>query len=459
MNNIIVGKMLAKWNEDKERRSIAKKSIDFYHYVQKGYLEDEIDEKYTTAANRKSLKQCAYTYPLTDEIIDELSQLFRNPATFTVEQENLQEMFSELVETSQLNSILDDVDHYENLTFKTAVIPVYRNDKIELDIITSDRIIIDHDIKDPNKITTLWYELGSAESSPAKIGNIHTYVKWTNEQQSLIDFDDNTGQEANERDEVPNEYGYIPIVFFGKKALSTFWPIKESKIIAGNEIVNEELTNVRLALKYQTQSTLVTTDTDIDETMDMGIGAQARIDLKSTGDFQAKAEYVNPTPPLEKVWSIVNDIKKQTAGSMGISSEASKDVQYDSGYKLKLSKQGVINYNTQKQNYFRPQTKQLIRVMMDTWNLSPNTTQYPEPKNIVIHINFGELKFENDPLETEQLRAIKTANGTWSPIMSLMQDDPDLDEQEAEEKYKLIKQQNSITGIVSEVDLADAIEK
>jgi hypothetical protein len=71
--------------------------------------------------------------------------------------------------------------------------------------------------------------------------------------------------------------------------------------------------------------------------------------------------------------------------------------------------------------------------MMDTWNISPNTTQYPDPANIVIHINFGELKFENDPLETEQLRAIKTANGTWSPIMSLMQDDPDLDEKEAED--------------------------
>ena len=161
------------------------------------------------------------------------------------------------------------------------------------------------------------------------------------------------------------------------------------------------------------------------------------------GDKQAKAEYITPDPKLTKIWEIINEVKLQTARSMGISSESSKDVQYESGYKLKLSKQGVVNFNIQQRNYYRPSIKTLIRLMMHVWNNGSTSKQFPNPDDVIVNVDFGEVQFENNPLETEQLRALKIANGTWSPIMSIMEDNQDLTEEQAIEVYEDIQKQNS----------------
>ena len=56
-------KLQAKWEANNLRRLEAQKAIDFYNYVQKEYLEDEIDDKYKRKENAEALKRVAYTYP------------------------------------------------------------------------------------------------------------------------------------------------------------------------------------------------------------------------------------------------------------------------------------------------------------------------------------------------------------------------------------------------------------
>jgi hypothetical protein len=461
----IVAKLLEqKWADDMIRRDQMSTYLDYYQFNQKEHLKRHIDSRFKLSETRKVLKQYLETYSLTDEIIDEISILFRDPCLVSVTsgasepaQKTIQENFQEMLNDSQFDMVMNEVDKYENLLFKVAVIPVYRDGIVELDIITPDRIFVTQDDKDPNKITELYYYLNTAENTPLKATRIDTYVKWTAEQQSLVNIDPETGRVTNEWDETPNLYGEIPAVFFGKRGLGTFWLENNSKIVDGNVNLNMRLTNFDVMMAYQSYSTLVFSNARVDSTKNMPFGPQFLVEVESLdGAIPASADYKNPSAPIEVTWKIIKEYKQMVAESVGISSEGSDNGQYESGYKLKLSKQDILNYNKQKRSYFTPSVKKLIYLMMETWNLSDEKTQYPEPKEIIVKLDYSEPVFEQDPLEKQQVRVLKTQEGTWSPIRSLMADNPDLNEEEAILLYEKLQKEKAITESTTE-DLENAI--
>ena len=56
----------------------------------------------------------------------------------------------------------------------------------------------------------------------------------------------------------------------------------------------------------------------------------------------------------------------------------------------------------------------------------------------------GEIKFAESPEEKARTRALKTMAGIWSPIHSLMEDNPDLTEEEAIVEYEKILKWNKL---------------
>ncbi|MBT3303214.1 MAG: hypothetical protein HN952_06260 [Candidatus Cloacimonetes bacterium] len=436
MNVVELEKLQAKWGDDLNRRFDVAKRLDYYHNNQTHYLKKAIKKAYPKTAE-EMLDKYEYTYPLTKRILDDISILFQTPLKLTIDNENLEKKFNEIINDTKFNSIMVKVNLLVNLTDKVGIIPVWR-DGLELDIITADNCFVLQDPENPTKIKELFYQIGILENSPTKAETVATYVRWTNETQSIVDVDDTGGNIQNERDIVPNRFGIIPVVWFENDiTTNTFWHNKTNHIIETNEIVNCELTNFRYMMAFQAFSTLVTVG--IDETASIPFGASYNLKLPfdPAETKTPDAKYITPNPKLKEVWEVINNIILGAAQSVGISADSYLKVNssFNSGYQLKLSKQDIINRTMGERPFYRPKIKDLINLMLElyTQNSDKNFT------NAQITVDFGELTFDANPKEKQELRAMELANGTKNEIDFIIEDNPDLTRDEAIEHYKKLQ--------------------
>ncbi|MEA1972671.1 MAG: hypothetical protein U9N34_05190, partial [Candidatus Cloacimonadota bacterium] len=62
-------------------------------------------------------------------------------------------------------------------------------------------------------------------------------------------------------------------------------------------------------------------------------------------------------------------------------------------------------------------------------------------------IDFGEVEFDTNPKEREELRAMQLVNGTKNEIDFLIEDNPDLSREDAIEKFKEMEEEKKLYQI------------
>jgi len=84
--------------------------------------------------------------------------------------------------------------------------------------------------------------------------------------------------------------------------------------------------------------------------------------------------------------------------------------------------------------------RELIILMMECYSINNNFRFPPNPE---VTIDFADIAFESNPLEQEQLYAMQLSNGTIDRVQILMDRNPDLTEEMAEEKLAKIQERNA----------------
>ena len=126
---------------------------------------------------------------------------------------------------------------------------------------------------------------------------------------------------------------------------------------------------------------------------------------------------------------------------MGIYADVIKQgSSYSSGYQLRLAKTDVLNRNVEKKSTYREPLRDLVQLIMDCKRLNSNVNL---PENADISIDFADITIENDPMQQEQIRGLKIANGTMSRVDAIMEDNPDLTREAAEDRIKQIDDDNN----------------
>ena len=425
MNVVKEQKLQAKWNSDMSRRIEISRRINYLENNQTLYLSQALKKAYPDSA-KDIVNKYEYCYPLTSRIYNDISILFQEPVTLRIENENLEETFMDIISGAMFNAVMQKVNLYVNLTDKIGVIPKWRNEQVELDILTADNCFVIQDDIDPTKITELYYQIGIITDTPTKAETVVTYIKWTDEFQSIIDVDNATGKLNNERDIVPNKYGVIPVVWFeNDMTINTFWHTKSNQVVDTNEIVNLELTNLRYILAYQAFSTLVEIGNESNEikTIAPSFSIQLPFDPSTTKNPDAK--YITPDPKLDTIWKIIGDIIIGAAQSVGISAEAyrKENTAMNSGYQLKLSKTDILKKNIQDRPYYRQRIIDLVGLMLILYTQNNESKVFNDE---TISVDFGELNFDISAKEKEEVRAMQLANGTRNEIDFLLEDNPDI---------------------------------
>lgn len=425
MNVVKEKKLQAKWNSDMARRFEISRRINYLENNQTLYLAQALKKAYPDSA-KDIVNKFEYCYPLTSRIYNDVSILFQEPVKLYIDNENLEETFNEIIAKSMFNAVMQKVNLYVNLTDKVGVIPKWRNEQVELDILTADNCFVIQDDLDPTKITELYYQIGIITDTPTKAETVVTYIKWTDEYQSLIDVDNATGKLANERDIVSNKYGKIPVVWFeNDMTINTFWHTKANQVVDTNEIVNLELTNLRYILAYQAFSTLVEIGNESNEIKTLAPSFSIQLPFDPSNSRDPDAKYITPDPKLETIWKIIGDIIIGAAQSVGISAEAyrKENTAMNSGYQLKLSKTDILKKNSQDRPYYRQKIIVLVDLMLLLYTQNNESKTFADED---IKVDFGELNFDISAKEKEEVRAMQLANGVRNEIDFLLEDNPDI---------------------------------
>lgn len=441
-------KTKAKRQADLDRRVQAAIAIDFYNNQQFDYMSEVIRRIYPkTASEIVNYINCKR---LTEQIINDRSILFKRPAKITLdtESEPLQNLFNEVIDGSELWKKLIALDRMSELTGKVgAAVHWHPNDKrVVVDIITPDTCFVIQDEHDPTKATDVFYQVGLLNNTHVA-EPVNVYAHWNAEiyEKVTVNGDGSFTQVKDSR--IPNPYKRIPITWFtAEPEINSFWLDRGYPVVEANVNLNLRETNLDLALDYQSFSTMVTLGRNEKDPLQLGVTRVLNLQPDPNSGTPPAAYYITPDAKLEAVSNIIQNKGINAAKAAGLSAESftRDNSKVNSGYQLRLSKQDILDDNELKKEFYREPIRQLVQNIMDCYTFNSSSVQFPADS--IIMLEFGQVVFDTNPIEVEQVRSLKLANKTISRIDIIMEDNPDLSREEALEVAKRIDSESINTN-------------
>ena len=166
------------------------------------------------------------------------------------------------------------------------------------------------------------------------------------------------------------------------------------------------------------------------------------------GEAIGDMKYISPNAPVKDEKELIEWRKQTTAVDNGISADSLTGKTFSSGFELFLSKSGIIEKNIEERPLYLRPMKELLRNMMYLateqlgMRFGSDINSMPD-----VHVDFGELSYTQSPEERERTRASKLLNGTGSVVEFVMEDNPDLSEDEAIDLIKKRQEWKKLTRV------------
>jgi len=442
----------AKTADERRRMINAAIAIDFYNNQQRQYMEYVCSKTYPETW--LDMQNYISTNGITQQIIDETAVLFQVPAEINVDTDNeeIKATFQTMLSDSEIWKKLIIADRMAELTGKVGLVPRWHttDKRVVIDVITPDKCFVVQDKDDPTKASTVYYAV-DRDTDTRLATPITIYAKWTRESYSEVQLNKDFIEIKTVTEPIPNQYGTIPVVWISPLIeVDSFWVDHGYPLIEGNININLRESNLDLALDFQSFSTLIVTGYESGK--DIKVGITRRIDFDS-GDYgnatTPDAKYITPDAKLDTVAQIINARKVTLAKQFGLSESAFNHdtASINSGYQLRLSKQGVITRNNLKQEIYR---KPIIDLVKNATICYTKNTAFRFPEDIKIDVNFGKIVFDSNPIETVALQQQKIMSGMMSLADAIRENNPMFTQEEAIEEAKRIRdEQAQISGIAS----------
>jgi len=436
----------AKTQDEKQRMKEAAVAIDFYNGRQKQHMLDLVSLIYPNTW--QDIQHYVSTSNLTRGIIDKKAMLFLAPPEVELDTDNeaLQQRFQELLDRSEFWKKLLVSDRMAELTGKVGICQHWHetDKRVVIDIITPDKCFVVADEQDPTKATIVYYVIGRDTDSRLATP-VNVYAKWTADGYSEVALNENFKEIKTIKPPIPNQYGYIPIVWLSSLLeIDSFWVDHGYPIVDGNINVNLRASNLDLALDYQAFSTLVTRG--LDQTKDFITGVTRRLYLSDnslSGNSNAEAYYITPDAKLKDVSDIIEGKKVGYAKESGLSADAfNQDAsKVSSGYQLRLTQKDLEEANELKKEVYRPQLVQLVKNMMLCYSISSSDFRFPT--DIDVYFNYIDKEFAANPIETTTLQITKINANLMSLPDAIRENNPSLTQEEAIAEAARIKAENN----------------
>ncbi len=438
------GKRQAKINDEAHRMERAAKALDYYNYEQDSYLADAIKARYK--AEHEDILRYRFTAPVTESLINQLAVTFKEEPTITIDGSDAQkEAFGKLLDASDAMRKLAMADRYAELMHKVGLIPIWTGRRVSLQLLTPDKTIVKTDKY--GDVEELRYWIGEAKENIHQVEAFRVWAVWTEFEYYEVETNAN-GEDIKviPGSQEVNPYGRIPVAWFSTdEVLGSFWADKGYPIIELNENINMKVTNLDIGMDYQSFSTMVTIGMKDEESLPVGVTRRINIPRAGGGGMaDGDVKYITPDAKLEAVWKIIQEQIQWFGSLMGINVEAiGGQRQYNSGFQLKLAKQGVIDRNNSKKAFYMQPTRDIIQLLMECASHYGNE-HYPDNPNITII--FAEIQVESDPLQDRQVDTIDIANGVDDAFTIIKRRYPDMSDEDIKEHLDGIAERKKQAG-------------
>ena len=412
----------AKWQSDVERRNLANFALDMYNGLYVDYLNKKIDDTVSAQGDLSEMKKYIDTMNILKNIIDDTSLVFAEKPDISVNingkiNDAYTIALNDILDKANFHVILNELNRYTNLFYDMIAVPVTRNDKIEIDLITPDRAFIYNNDFDSTTAETTFYlisELPNDQKGAAR-NDLYMACNQAGKRLVVVKGKDKTGKPividyvGQDYDNFIDEtkYPVNPAISFRNYfPLSSYWHPGLNPLVENDLNNSMRLTEYNMARAYQLP-VLVTIG--MENSKDITKGQKARINFPPTmGSAPASASYITPD---QKLAELGDQIYKQVEGiklSRKLSKSNITGQTATSGYELMLSKSEILNLNKSDRKYYVRPVQQICQCIMAMAN-HYNIVRFPD--NATIAITFGEQEFIETPKERIERQQKELAAG------------------------------------------------
>lgn len=436
-----------------ERKAEACKRLDYYHGDQLEHLDRVLAAQFAHPDKLKLQKQFTN---IVKRIIDEVSVVYkRAPARRLMKagkalEGQPAETYQKMLEDAGVDAALKKVNRYTNLLRTIGVQVVWRNGRVELDVLTPDILNVVQDPLDPTKCSAVIIEQAFADTvaldTPGNpYGASKLYIAWTPAQHQVFDQSGVTRSDLANA-EGANPYGLIPIVWFRSEAPDGyFWNEGAQDLMNAQDAINVKLTELNQLIKMQAFSIPVIIGqapvggVSVDPSNYIEIPLADSIE-RGQPDFK----FVTPSPKIADLIEAIREDVRRIADDWGLSMSSFKLTgTAQSGLSLKVQNIRLLERREDDLTLYRSYEKELFRVMRVVHNAH---AQKKLPEDAELSVNFAELDFPEDPAVEDQRWVTRISQNVASRAQWLMAIDPDIKtEKEAIERLKEIKKVNDQT--------------
>ena len=405
------------------RKTETAKRLDLYHDAQLEHLETRLNELFSDPS--AMVKTCLN---VVKKVIVNLAQVYREAPVRIIEgTDSDKELYSGILESMGLDMKLKQASRYSKLLKTILLRPVWRNERLDLDILTGNIL----DVETGESPEILSRVLVTDYGVNDKIQEIE-YSLWTPEIWQRLDY---RGQEI---ESAANPYGVLPFlsVFDYPPPSSSFWLPGGDDLVSLQEAINLKLTDLLYLLS--TQSFGVGYIKGGQGGGSLKVDPGALVELQENGEIG----FANQQARIEEVVGAIDKLIKWACVSHGLSAASmSTDPQEASGLSKLVDTRELSEMRSEDVALWRSYEKRLFQLIRVVWNGHNPTKKLSE--SATLKVDFCDPKPETDPKTQAEAWEKLLGFGVISPVDIAMQQNPDLKTREEALAFLLtIEQEN-----------------
>lgn len=395
----------------KERKDEAAKRLSYYYSDQLEYLETQLQKAFAEPD-----KMIPIILNITRKVINSLARVYIEPPTRTVIDGSQKDIdtFNEISSSSALNRKLKTAHRFTKLLGTTVLKPIWRNNKLDLDILTPDILDVEwgDTPEDLKSLMITYYPLNG------KVEEIE-YSRWSNAVIERLDY------RFKIISSEPNPYGILPFIpCWDRSPSNDFWLTTMDDLIACQEAVNSQITDLGHVLRLQGFGQAVVTGLDR-PTAQLLTGPGKVITLPKDGDFK----YSATNSPIAEIISAIDFLIGKLCISYGLSSHnLVTDPTGESGLSKLVSSAEVDEIRQDDIELWRDYEHNLFDVIKTVWNYHNPGKKLSDSASL--KIDFFDPKPELTPDQQATAWQKLLELGVINEVDIIMQMNPDIESRE-----------------------------
>jgi len=409
---------------DTRRKRDAARMLDFYHAVQVPYIQEQLSRERPGETERYN----PVFINAVRKVVNALATVYLSDAVRVVldGKPSDTEIYAEIESSTQMPTKMKLSNRYVTLLGTIMLRAVWRNGKMDLDVLTGDvlDVVTGDTPEDVIAVLVTFDRSGRNEEIE--------YDLWTAE----------TYQRLNYRGYIlesePNPYGVIPFIpVFSHVPTETFWFPGAADLIVVQDEVNRRLTNLSYTADLQGFGLLWTrgaTEARGGKIPDFIANPGSYVGLPKDGEIG----FASPNAPIQDILAMVDFLLKQAAITNGLTaSSMSTNPTQESGISKLVGNSELEEQRRDSIALFAGYEQKLFDLFRIVWN--HHNPQRPMSEAATLRVDFYDPKPVLSGLEQAKEWDLLLDRGLISPVDIMIERNPDLTREEAKQRLLEIR--------------------